>query len=109
MNPILFLSLVIILSAALPWWPYSAYGRSRHRRPWDWLLDTPSREEARFWQKLSWQHAYETKIVDQRNEAGGRRASPEASQRASIINSELLRQFEEHWGGSNEKRLGLTV
>ena len=105
MNPILFLSLVIILTAALPWWPYSAYGRSRHHRPWDWLLDTPSREE-----KLSfWQHAYETKIVDQRNEAGGRRASPEASQRAAIINSELLRQFEEHWGGSNEKPLGLTV
>ena len=26
-NPILFLSLVIILSAALPWWPYSAYGK----------------------------------------------------------------------------------
>ena len=23
MNPILFLGLVIILSAALPWWPYS--------------------------------------------------------------------------------------
>jgi hypothetical protein len=108
MNPILFLSLVIILSAALPWWPYSAYGRSRHRRPWDWLLDTPSREE-----KLSWQHAYETKIVDQRNAARGRRASPEASQeasqRAAIINSELLRQFEEQWGGSKEKPLGLTV
>ena len=27
MNPILFLSLVIILGAALPWWPYSASGR----------------------------------------------------------------------------------
>ena len=50
MNPILFLSLVIILSAALPWWPYSAYGRSRHRHPWDWLLDTPSREDYRTWQ-----------------------------------------------------------
>ena len=51
MNPILFLSLVIILSAALPWWPYSAYGRSRHHRPWDWLLDTPSREDYRTWQE----------------------------------------------------------
>ena len=45
MNPILFLSLVIILTAALPWWPYSAYGRSRHHRPWDWLLHTPSPED----------------------------------------------------------------
>jgi len=46
MNPILFFSLVIILSAARPWWPYSAYGRSRHHRPWDWLLDTPSSEDS---------------------------------------------------------------
>ena len=46
MNPILFLSLVIILSAALPWWPYSAAGRSRHQRPWDWLLDTPPGDES---------------------------------------------------------------
>jgi hypothetical protein len=32
MNPILFLSLVIILGAALPWWPYSASGRLRNSR-----------------------------------------------------------------------------
>ena len=32
MNTVLFLSLVIILSAALPWWPNSAYGRSQHHR-----------------------------------------------------------------------------
>ena len=30
LNPILFLSLVIILGAALPWWPYSASGRLRN-------------------------------------------------------------------------------
>ena len=70
MNTILFLGLVIILSAALPWWPYSAYGRSRHHRPWDWLLDTPSREHYRIWQD---QHdldrnAYEAKIFNQRDE-----------------------------------------
>ena len=41
MDPILFLSLVIIMAAGLPWWPYSAYGRLRHHRPWDWLLDSP--------------------------------------------------------------------
>src|SRR6476659_1794811 len=66
MNPILFLSLVIFLSAALPWWPYSAYGRLRHHRPWDWLLDTPSSED-----KLSfWQH------YDQRREALRRGLTP---------------------------------
>jgi hypothetical protein len=100
MNPILFLSLVIILSAALPWWPYSAYGRLRHHRPWDWLLDTPSSED-----KLSfWQH------YDQRREALGRGPTPEASQKAAIklsdSNSEthliqddvmLRKQFEERW------------
>ena len=32
LNPILFLSLVIILGAALPWWPYSASGRSKFPR-----------------------------------------------------------------------------
>ena len=45
MNPFLFLTLMVILAAALPWWPYSAYGRLRHRRPWDWLRDTPTRED----------------------------------------------------------------
>ena len=131
MNPILFLSLVIILTAALPWWPYSAYGRLRHHRPWDWLLDSPSREDAcitatesrtrrvhRTWlEKLSFrQHAYETKIFDQRGEILGRGATPEASQRAAIaqtsqraamkpcnsnsethLQDDLLRGFEERW------------
>jgi len=36
---ILILSLSIILAGALPWCPYSASGRSRHHRPWDWLMD----------------------------------------------------------------------
>ena len=70
-NPILFLSLVIILSAALPG-AVSAYGRSRHRHPWDWLLDTPSREDYRTWQDKHVsldKNAYETKIFNQRDEA----------------------------------------
>ena len=50
MNPILFFSLAIILSAALPWWPNSAYGRSRHHRPRDKQL-------------------LEAKVFDQRHEA----------------------------------------
>jgi hypothetical protein len=72
MNSILFLSLVIILTAALPWWPYSTYGRLRHHRPWDWLLDTPSREE-----KLSFLQ------LAQRSEVLGRGVTPEALQRSA--------------------------
>ena len=130
MNPILFLSLVIILTAALPWWPYSAYGRLRHHRPWDWLLDSPSPKDActatesrtrrvhRTWlEKLSFrQHAYETKIFDQRSEILGRGATPEASQRAAIaqtskraamkpcnsnsethLKGDLPKEFEDRW------------
>jgi hypothetical protein len=37
---ILILSLSILLAGALPWWPYSAAGRLRHHRPWDWLMDS---------------------------------------------------------------------
>jgi hypothetical protein len=125
MNPILFLSLVIILSAALPWWPYSAYGRSRHHRPWDWLLDTPSsidfkaaaeagtRRVHQTW--LDKQHADETKIIDQQHEALDRGPILKASRKAAMKklealdrgptpecdrNSEthqLLRHFEERW------------
>jgi len=36
---ILILSLSILFAGALPWWPYSAAGRLRHHRPWDWLMD----------------------------------------------------------------------
>jgi hypothetical protein len=36
---ILILSLSILFAGALPWWPYSASARSRHHRPWDWLID----------------------------------------------------------------------
>jgi hypothetical protein len=80
MNLILFLSLVIILSAALPWWPYSAYGRSRHHRPWDWLLDTPSREDSCIVATES-----RTRPVHRTwLEALGRGATPEASQIAAM-------------------------
>jgi hypothetical protein len=100
MNPILFLSLVIILSAALPWWPYSAYGRSRHHRPWDWLLDTPSsidfkaaaeagtRRVHQTW--LDKQQADETKIIDQQHEPFDRGPIPEASLKAAMKKLEAL-------------------
>ena len=102
MNPILFLSLVIILSAALPWWPYSAYGRSRHHRR---LLDTPSsidfkaaaeagtRRVHQTW--LDKQHADETKIIDQQHEALDRGPTPECDSNSEW--DQLLRQFEEGW------------
>ena len=123
MNPILFLSLVIILSAALPWWPYSAYGRSRHRHPWDWLLDTPSREDYRTWQDKHAldNNAYETKIFNQRDEAqsytGSIAKSGDQAMRWQVENSAdegdvtLLRQFKERWieAESNRSALSPTV
>ena len=123
MNPILFLSLVIILSAALPWWPYSAYGRSRHRHPWDWLLDTPSREDYRTWQDKHAldKNAYETKIFNQRDEAqsytGSIAKSGDQAMRWQVENSPdegdvtLLRQFKERWieAESNRPALSPTV
>jgi hypothetical protein len=103
MNTVLFLSLVIILSSALPWWPNSAYGRSRHHRPRDKQL-----------------LAHETEVLDQRHEATQRAAmklkaldrgpTPETSQPAPMKlcdgNSEThllqgdvtpLREFEKRW------------
>jgi hypothetical protein len=109
MNTVLFLSLVIILSAALPWWPNSAYGRSRHHRPRD---NQPL--------------AYETKVFDQRREALLEAAmklkaldpgpTPEASQQEAMkklealdrgptpecdsnpeMHQQLRRHFEERW------------
>ena len=74
MNTVLFFSLVIILGAALPWWPNSAYGRSQHHR----LRDK---------QPL----AYETKVFDHealqkaalKLKALDVRPTPEASQKAA--------------------------
>ena len=87
MNPILFLSLVFILAAALPWWPYSAYGRARHHHPWDWLFDNPSFDDI--------------KNFDRQHEAIGRGSTNEATQKAvrkpCYSDSEtyrLRRQFE---------------
>jgi hypothetical protein len=103
MNTVLFLSLVIILSSALPWWPNSAYGRSQHHRP-------------RVKQLL----AHETEVLDQRHEATQKAAMklkaldrgppPETSQPAPMKlcdgNSEThllqgdvtpLREFEKRW------------
>ena len=88
MNPILFLSLVFILAAALPWWPYSAYGRARHHHPWDWLFDNPSFDDI--------------KNFDRQHEAIGRGSTNEATQKAvrkpcdidSETSLKLRRQFE---------------
>ena len=111
MNPILFLSLVIILSAALPWWPYSAYGRSRHHRPWDWLLDTPSREDYRTWQEK--RALDKTKIFNQRDEAQSYTGSIAKSSDADSPDegNALLRKFEERWieAASNRSALSPTV
>jgi len=36
---ILIIIVSTIFAGALPWWPYTASGRLRHRYPWDWLMD----------------------------------------------------------------------
>ena len=112
MNPILFLSFVIIMAAALPWWPYSAYGRLRHHRPWDWLLDLPSRED-----KLLFVHlAQETKIADPaRNEGLERAAIGEELLRAASkpcdgdteLFTRMQRQFEESYERSRRQAMAL--
>ena len=89
MDTILFLSVLIILSAALPWWPNSAYGRSQHHRPRD--KQPP---------------AYEAKVFDQRHAASQKAAmklealdrvpTPECDSNSQA--DRLLRQqFEERW------------
>ena len=108
MNPILFLSLVIIMAAALPWWPYSAYGRLRHHRPWDWLLDSPSREDKLLFLHLA--HETKTSAFPVRND-GPDRAFGEAPQRAAMkpcdgdteALAKMRREFEESYARSQRQ------
>jgi hypothetical protein len=93
MDAALFLILVIVLGAVLPW-PNSAYGRSQHHRQTD--KQPP---------------AYETKVFDGealqkvavKLEAPDVRPIPESSQKATVKlydgNSDfaLKREFEERW------------
>src|SRR5512147_1052335 len=37
---VLIICFWVVVAGALPWWPYSAAGRLRHHRPWDWLMDS---------------------------------------------------------------------
>ena len=92
MNALLFLSLVFILGAAVPfpWWQNSAYGRSQHDR-----------------RKDTQPPAYETKVFDHealrkaavRLKALDERSTPEASQKAAVklCDGNPIREFEEHW------------
>ena len=89
MDTVLFLILVIVLGAALPW-PNSAYGRSQHDR-----------------RKDTQPPAYETKVFDHealrkaavRLKALDERSTPEASQKAAAI-----REFEERWFAQTTKQ-----
>ena len=109
MNPALFLSMVIILAAALPWWPYSAYGRLRNHRPWDWLLDLPTREDKLLFLRL----APEPKMTEPaRNEEFDPRAIGKASRRATVkpfngdteVFAEMRKQFEESFVRSQRQQ-----
>jgi hypothetical protein len=97
MNAVLFLSLIIILGAAL--WPKSSFGRSQHR-PRD---KQPSAYEA----KVLDHEALEKAVV--KLKALDVRPTPETSQKAAVLcdgssetylmhgNKALRREFEEHW------------
>ena len=108
MDPILFLSFVIIMAAALPWWPYSAYGRLRHHRPWDWLLDSPSRENKLLFLQLA--HKTKTPASPARND-GPDRVFGEAPQRAAMkpcdgdteALAKMRREFEESYARSQRQ------
>src|SRR6478672_6917503 len=84
MNTVLFLSLVIILSSALPWWPNSAYGRSRHHRPKDKQL-----------------LAHETEVLDQRHEATQKAPMKlcDGNSETHLLQGDVtpLREFEKRW------------
>ena len=90
MDTVLFLTLVIVLGAALPW-PNSAYGRSQYHR----LTDKQPDHEA-----------LQVKALDVR-------PTPEASQKATVKlcddNSDfaaLKREFEERWIAKSQQEEG---
>jgi hypothetical protein len=101
LDTVLFLSLVIILCAALPWWPNIPYRRTQHHRLRDKQL--PVYETKIFDHKALQKAAVKLKALDVR-------PTPEASRKAAVkvcdSNSEthpmqddvdLLREFQGRW------------
>jgi hypothetical protein len=101
MDTVLFLSLAVILMAALPWWPNIPYGRSKHHRLRD--KQPPVSETKVFDHDALQKAAVKLKALDVR-------PTPEASQKAAVkvcdSNSEthpmqddvdLLREFQGRW------------
>src|SRR5262245_42287782 len=94
MDTVLFLILVIVLGAALPW-PNSAYGRSQHHRLTD--KQPPADETKVFDHEALQKAAVKLKAPDVR-------PTPEASQKATVklcdADSDfaaLKREFDERW------------
>jgi hypothetical protein len=88
MNAVLFLSLVIILGAAL--WPKSTYGRSQYHHLKD--KQPPAYETKVFDHKALQKAALRLKALDER-------PTPEASQKAAVklCDGNSIREFEERW------------
>ncbi len=94
MNPILFLSLVIILGAALPWWPYTASGRLRNSRA------MASETRTRCLHRGSMPEASQKaamKLCDGKSET-----HPGAMQ-GDATSETLRRQLEQHWVAQTTK------
>ena len=94
MDTVLFLTLVIVLGAALPW-PNSAYGRSQYHRLTDKQPDHEALQKA----------AVEVKALDVRPTT---EASPKASVKLCDDNSDfaLKREFEERWIAKSQQEEG---
>ena len=103
MNALLFLSLVFILGAAVPfpWWQNSAYGRSQHHRLRD--KQPPAYETKVFDHEALQKAAVRLKALDVGPTS---EASQKTAMKRSDGNSEthliqgdvaLIREFEERW------------
>src|SRR5262245_44857749 len=99
MDAVLFLILVIVLGAALPW-PNSAYGRSQHHRL------TPADETKVFDHEALQKAAVKLKAPDVR-------PTPEASQKATVMLCDddsdfaaLKRKFDERWIAHSQQEKG---
>jgi hypothetical protein len=101
LDTVLFLSLGIILCAALPWWPNIPYRRTQHHRLRDKRL--PVYETKVFDHEALQKAAVKLKALDVR-------PTPEASQKGAVKlcdgdsethrmqgDVDLLREFQERW------------
>ena len=104
MDAVLFLILVIVLGAALPWGSNTAYGRSQYHRLTD--KQSPAYETKVFVHEALQKAAVKLKAPDDR-------PTPETSQKATVKLCDdgsdfaaLKREFEERWIAESQQEKG---